>query len=236
MQRTKHNESYTKGHFQHTTCYDKNKKYLTVQTHHAQPTTVHVVSVHRHLNLSKETIFSSFRLIGVNELIYHSKAGFNAIKLSRTACCTLLVTAQLVLLHYSWCLRKLLGLLNRLRGANPNWSSCAPFLPLSDILQTRLPPWPLSSFFFFFSWCTSLLSLCARDGRVRGAGPSDHRGAVTVFPDKVPLDKMSTPDTAPHAILFSDGEEQALLGCMSPLCCRMKQMRLDRYLLLFTDW
>lgn len=36
------------------------------------------------------------------------------------------------------------------------------------------------------------------------------------FSDKVPIAMISTSDMALQVILFSDGEEQALLGCMSP--------------------
>lgn len=36
------------------------------------------------------------------------------------------------------------------------------------------------------------------------------------FSDKVPIAQMSTSDTALQVILFSSGEEQALLGCTSP--------------------
>lgn len=46
VQRMKHNEDCTKGHFKHVTCYDKNKKYPAPQTHQVQPTTQHVSNVH----------------------------------------------------------------------------------------------------------------------------------------------------------------------------------------------
>lgn len=42
---------------------------------------------------------------------------------------------------------------------------------------------------------------------------SERRG---VFSGKVPIAKMSTSDMALQVILFSDGEERALLGWMSP--------------------
>lgn len=42
---------------------------------------------------------------------------------------------------------------------------------------------------------------------------SQRRG---VFSEKVPIAKMSTSDMALQVILFTDGEEQTFLGCMSP--------------------
>lgn len=67
--------------------------------------------------------------------------------------------------------------------------------------------------FFFAVYHLAFSMDKGRQGPQTTAAWSQRRG---VFSDKVPIAKMSTSDTALQVILFTNGEERALLGCMSP--------------------